>query len=126
VVEDNAVNQKVAVALLHRLGFETDLAGNGLEALEVFTPGRYAAILMDCQMPEMDGFVATHHIRAREAGSTHTPIVALTAGASAEERARALAAGMDAFLPKPVRFAELEATLLEVLATNPSVPSAPK
>ncbi len=127
IVEDNVVNQKVAVALLHRLGLETQLAANGLEALHLFEPGRFAAILMDCQMPEMDGFEATRRIRVREAiSSTHTPIIALTAGASAEERTQALAAGMDAFLAKPVRITELEAALLDALVTNPSAPSGPK
>jgi len=82
-----------------------DLAANGLEARHRFEPGRYAAILMDRQMPEMDGFEATRRIRAREANaSTRTPIVALTAGASAE----------------------LDAALLDVLVTNPSAPSGPK
>ena len=126
VVEDNAVNQKVVLALLQKLGFETDLAANGREALSLFAPGRYGAILMDCQMPEMDGFEATRRIRVREANAARTPIVAVTAGASSDERTQALAAGMDAFLAKPVRFAELEAALVGLLATNPSAPSAPR
>ena len=126
VVEDNPVNQRVAVGLLLRLGLETDVAANGLQAIGRFAPGRYAAILMDCQMPEMDGYEATRRIRASEDNSTHTPIIALTAGATTEERTQALAAGMDAFLAKPVRFAELEATLIDVLVTSPSAPSAPK
>lgn len=123
LVEDNVINQKVAMALLSRLGLEIDLAANGREALHLFAPGRYAAILMDCQMPEMDGFEATRCIRSQEANSSHTPIIALTAGASAEDRTQALSAGMDAFLAKPVRFAELEAALLHALITNPSASS---
>jgi signal transduction histidine kinase/CheY-like chemotaxis protein len=126
VVEDNPVNQKVALALLRRLGLTVEVASHGKEALSLFKPGRYAAILMDCQMPEMDGFETTRRIRSREELVPRTPIIALTAGASADERSQALAAGMDAFLAKPVRFAELEATLLDVLITNPSAPSGPK
>ena len=125
VVEDNLVNQKVASGLLARMGVAVDVASNGLEALSLFQPDHYAAILMDCQMPEMDGYEATRRIRALATGG-RLPIIALTAGASPAERAQALAAGMDAFLPKPVRFADLEATLRHALVTNPSAPSAPE
>ncbi len=124
IVEDNLVNQKVASGLLTRMGIAVDVARNGIEALVLFRPGHYAAILMDCQMPEMDGYEATRRIRALKTGG-NIPIIALTAGASPAERAQALAAGMDAFLPKPVRFADLEATLRRVLVTNPPTASDP-
>ena len=123
VVEDNLVNQKVASGLLARMGIDVDVARNGIEALALFPQCQYAAILMDCQMPEMDGYEATRRIRALPTGG-HLPIIALTAGASPAERAQALAAGMDAFLPKPVRFADLETTLRQSLVTTPSAPSA--
>ncbi|MCX6603146.1 MAG: ATP-binding protein, partial [Acidobacteria bacterium] len=126
VVEDNLVNQKVASGLLARMGVSVDVARNGLEALSLFQPDRYAAILMDCQMPEMDGYEATRRIRALGQGGRRLPIIALTAGASPAERTQAFAAGMDAFLPKPVRFADLETTLRHALLTTPSAPSAPE
>ncbi len=125
VVEDNLVNQKVASGLLARMGVAVDVARNGLEALSLFQPDRYAAILMDCQMPEMDGYEATRRIRALAIGG-RLPIIALTAGASPAERTQAFAAGMDAFLAKPVRFADLETTLRHALLTTPSAPSAPE
>lgn len=125
VVEDNVVNQKVAVGLLARLGLAAEVACNGREALALFAPGRYAAILMDCQMPEMDGYEATRRIRGVEVPPQRTPILALTAGATEAERAQALGAGMDGFLSKPVRLADLQAALATLL-TSPSVPSAPK
>jgi len=105
VADDNRVNQKVAVALLKSLGLTAELANNGLEAIEKCLNTNYAVVLMDCQMPEMDGYQATAKIR--QAASRHIPIIALTAGATAEERQLALNAGMDAFISKPVRREEL-------------------
>ncbi len=104
VVEDNASNQMVAVGILRLLGYRTDVASDGTEALEALGRTDFDAILMDCQMPEMDGFTATAEIRRREgATGRHTPVIATTAGASDSDRERCLAAGMDDFLPKPVR-----------------------
>jgi len=101
VVEDNAVNRKVAVGMLSQLGYAADIAVDGVEAVEAFGATKYDAILMDCQMPRMDGYDATRTIRSMET-STHTPIVAMTASAMASDREQCLAAGMDDFLTKPV------------------------
>jgi signal transduction histidine kinase/DNA-binding response OmpR family regulator len=110
VAEDNPVNQMLAVRLLQGRGYSVDVAANGREAVEAVRRHRYAAVLMDCQMPEMDGYEATMAIRLLE-GDRHTPIIAMTAGALATDRAKSLAAGMDAHVSKPVRRDELWAAL---------------
>ena len=104
LVEDNPINQAVALAMLERLGLSTSLAGNGAQAIELVRQQPFDLVLMDCHMPEMDGFEATRHIRAGvagEAGRT-VPIVALTANAFAEDRVACIEAGMNDFLTKPV------------------------
>ena len=114
-MEDNLVNQKVAKALLEKLGCQVDVAANGLEGVRLSAELSYDLILMDCQMPEMDGFEATLAIRKRETGVVKTPIVALTAGAMADDRKRCAEAGMDGYLTKPIRLGLLETMLKEQL-----------
>jgi len=117
VVEDNAVNREVAAGMLENLGYRSESAVNGLLALEAIAESTYAAVLMDCQMPVMDGLTATQEIRRREARSTEArsshrvPIIALTANAMEANRERCLAAGMDDFLPKPFTQAQLKGLL---------------
>ena len=119
LVEDNPVNQKVAVRLLERLGYSPDLACNGREAVEQALTERYDVILMDIQMPEMDGLEATRAIRERRPADEQPLIVALTANAMKGDRERYLQAGMDAYLSKPIRRDEL-ATVMEGLTAGPS------
>jgi len=111
VVEDNRVNQVIARQMLSKLGCVVYVAVNGKEACALMQERSYDLVLMDCQMPEMDGFEATRTIRSREAGRRRTPIVALTAGVLKEEREQCYAAGMDDFLSKPIDRNELETTL---------------
>jgi signal transduction histidine kinase/ActR/RegA family two-component response regulator len=112
VVEDNRVNQLVAKGLLERMGCRVDVAGNGLEAVAMTELFKYGVVLMDCRMPELDGFSATRVIRAREAGTgERVPIVALTAGVGEEIEGKCAAAGMDGYLSKPIGQAMLESAL---------------
>ena len=115
LAEDNVVNQKLMVALLKRAGVLVDVADNGIQALEATQRKRYDLVLMDCQMPEMDGIEATVELRRREGDGERLPIVALTANADDESRDRCLAAGMDEVLAKPLRPADLEALLARAL-----------
>lgn len=111
VVEDNDTNQRVAVALLAELGVEAELAGNGLIALEKVREHRYDLILMDCQMPVMDGYEASAAIRAQDGDAGRVPILALTANEMQDDESRRLAAGMNGLLFKPLTLAHLGATL---------------
>lgn len=117
LVEDNLINQKLAVAMLKKQDLHVDLANNGKEALEALSQHDYQLILMDCQMPVMDGFEATERIRAGDAGSVaaQTPILALTANAMPEDIQRCLDVGMDDHLAKPFTLATLQATLVRWL-----------
>ncbi|RMH01665.1 MAG: response regulator, partial [Planctomycetota bacterium] len=112
LVEDNPVNQVLARKILDRLGLSAELARDGVEAVEAFAPGRWDLILMDCQMPRLDGRGATRRIREIEGGGGgHTPIIALTANAMAGDREAMLAAGMDDYLAKPFSVEQLQAVL---------------
>jgi CheY-like chemotaxis protein len=111
VVEDSRVNQIVAVRMLEGCGCAVDVACNGREALEMVLEKRYDAILMDCQMPELDGYDTTVALRARENGGPRVPVIAMTAHAMDGDRARCLAAGMDDYISKPIRSKLLIETL---------------
>jgi signal transduction histidine kinase/DNA-binding response OmpR family regulator len=111
VVEDSATNQMVAVGMLEHLGFSTEVAANGLEALAAMRRSTFDAVLMDCRMPEMDGYQATGEIRRIERGTDRTPVIALTANAVEGDVERCLAAGMDDYVAKPVSLQTLEAAL---------------
>ena len=111
VVEDNEVNQLVAGGMLERLGYTFEMAGNGFEALTLLERTQFDAVLMDCQMPEMDGYDATRAIRAGRNHDRRVPVIAMTASATEGERERCLAAGMDDFVSKPVNPQSLADTL---------------
>ncbi len=127
VVDDQQVNQQLAVLMLERLGYSCDVASNGKEAIQAVQKVSYSLILMDCQMPEMDGYQATKEIRHLVKGiqtesptgesnsSHHLPIIAMTANALPEDREKCLVAGMDDYLTKPIRPGELQETLLKWL-----------
>jgi len=119
LVEDNETNQKVIREQLAVLGFAAELAENGREALERWRTGRYALVMTDCHMPEMDGYELSGHIRAEEGPDRHTPILAITADALKGTAARCIAAGMDAYLTKPMQLETLRAALDPWLPTDP-------
>ncbi len=118
VAEDNEINQRYLAAVLRRVGADTVFVTNGQQAIDAYRENRFDLILMDCQMPVMDGFEATRSIRSIEADGPRTRIVALTAGATDTDRQRCEEAGMDGFLGKPLRIEELH-TLLRSIATAP-------
>lgn len=117
LVEDNEVNQAVAVAILARLGYRADVVGDGQQAVDLVLQGRYGLVLMDCQLPVLDGYQATAEIRRREGIARRTPIVAMTA-ALLEDRQRCLAAGMDDHIAKPVLLTEVQMALSRWLAAE--------
>jgi CheY-like chemotaxis protein len=118
LVEDNAVNEKVATRFLQKLGYLVDVARNGREAVDAWASGYYDLILMDCQMPVLDGYEATREIRAREIATQRIPIVALTANAMKDDDLKCKAAGMDDHLSKPLDREQLEHCLARHLARS--------
>ncbi|BDC48350.1 hypothetical protein F183_A06660 [Bryobacterales bacterium F-183] len=130
VAEDNPVNQRVLAHLVRKMGHEVTLAANGLQAIEEFHHKHFDLILMDCHMPEMDGFEATRIIRNTGGDRADVPIIAVTANAFAEDRARCLAAGMNDHVSKPVQTAALEQvisrmmSMLKVCGPEDSSPSS--
>jgi CheY-like chemotaxis protein len=107
LAEDNAVNQKLALRLLSQMGYRADVAGNGLEAVQAVARQRYDVVLMDVQMPELDGLDATRQIRAGQPAGGQPRIIAMTANAMQGDRELCLAAGMDDYVSKPIRVDEL-------------------
>jgi two-component system sensor histidine kinase/response regulator len=118
LAEDNAINQQVALAMLEDGGYQVDVVDNGVEAVSAVRARRYDAVLMDCQMPRMNGVEAALAIRAEEGGRRRAPIIALTAGAMPEDRDRCLAAGMDDYVSKPFRKGDLLAVVARWAAND--------
>jgi two-component system, sensor histidine kinase and response regulator len=120
VVDDSEVNRRVAERMLARLGYRTESGDSGMVALNLLAVGQYAAVLMDCRMPDMDGFTATAEIRREERGLRRTPIIAMTANSQRGDRERCLAAGMDDYLQKPVQMADMERLLTHWISASPA------
>jgi CheY-like chemotaxis protein len=123
VADDNETNQLVATSLLAKLGIASDVAENGVLAVSAVRDGAYDLVLMDMQMPEMDGLEATRTIRALAGDKARIPIVGLTANAFGDDRRRCRETGMDGFLAKPVRKHELARGIAEALTTAPRRPA---
>lgn len=111
VVEDNRANQQVAIGMLERLGCTADVVANGVDALNAIAGRRYDLVLMDCQMPQMDGYEATRRLRSFEAGGRRLPVIAMTANVQRGDAEKCQDAGMDHYLPKPLQLGALRATL---------------
>ena len=122
LVEDNLVNQRLGMRLLEKIGCRVTIANNGLEAIEKWKQTEYDIILMDCQMPEMDGYTATREIRKLEKDLGRTPIIAMTANAMPGDKEKCLEAGMDDFLSKPVDTAKFKSSINLWFVTRKSTP----
>jgi CheY-like chemotaxis protein len=124
VAEDSQINQIVATRVLERCGCAVKVVEDGAAALEALAAQRFDAVLMDCQMPLMDGYDATREFRRREQGATRTPVIAMTAHAMTGDRERCLQAGMDDYISKPVRHADLADVLMRWIPTDTLTRSA--
>jgi PAS domain S-box-containing protein len=122
VAEDNPVNQLMAAEMLKRIGCTVDVAGNGREAVEALRARPYDVVLMDCEMPVLNGYDATRQLRAEEAAGERVPVIAMTASALKGDRERCLEAGMDDFLPKPVRLQDLRQAVARWVARRAEGP----
>jgi len=125
VAEDNPVNCEIALRVLARCGYRADAVSDGRKALDALATRRYAAVLMDCQMPGMDGYQTTRELRQRENGSQHTPVIAMTAHAMDGDRERCLQAGMDDYITKPIRAEALAETLNRWVTRAPADGESP-
>ena len=112
VAEDNEINRRVIVGMLRRIGCDVTFAVDGREAVQMVTQKEFALVLMDCQMPEMDGYEATREIRRLDGRCRELPVIALTANVLPSDRAACEQAGMDDFLPKPVKLDRLREVVL--------------
>lgn len=115
VVDDNPVNLQMAAAIMEKLGYRVDAAADGQEAIDLHARSNYDLLLMDCEMPRLDGFQATRHIREADGATRRTPVIGLSASAADNDRDACLAAGMDDFLSKPLRPAAVMEVLQRVL-----------
>jgi two-component system, sensor histidine kinase and response regulator len=122
LAEDNLVNQRLTVRLLEKMGHQVVVAQNGREALEILRGGSFDLVLMDVQMPEMDGFAATQEIRKSEQGQqAHLPVIAMTAHAMKGDREGCMEVGMDGYIAKPINLAELQRVIDEAIKASAAV-----
>lgn len=126
IAEDNLVNQKISRLLVENLGYRVDVVANGLEAVKALSLISYSLVLMDCQMPEMDGYEATAEIRKREGSWRHTPVIAMTANAMEGEREKCIEAGMDDYISKPVKRETLSGVLEKWIPKDIHIVISPK
>jgi CheY-like chemotaxis protein len=126
LAEDNPINQRLAILLLERWGHDVTLAQDGIEAVSLFGRRDWDLVLMDMQMPNMDGLAATRAIRAAETEGRHTPIIAMTANAMNTDREHCLEAGMDAFLSKPFETERLRTLVNQMTCDLPHAQAAPQ
>jgi CheY-like chemotaxis protein/HPt (histidine-containing phosphotransfer) domain-containing protein len=126
LAEDNPVNQAVAMAMLKKLGYHADLVCNGVEAVEALAKADYDVVLMDCFMPELDGYEATRRIRAVDTGTRNPriPIIAVTADSMPGDRERCLQSGMNDYIPKPIELQKLSEILEKWLVALPNTEQA--
>ena len=126
VVEDDDINQFAASRVLRNLGYDVEIAANGREAIEMTSHTDYTIVFMDCQMPEIDGYTATRTIRQRDGDLRYTPIIAMTANAMIGDRDKCIASGMDDYIAKPLRRANVQEICGRLLESSPANPVSPR